>query len=266
MASSTRRSPQPGSTSRGSATSPRRTPRWRRSPHGILKSPPRFFSLPKRHSAKTLRFEMDQPSASMASGARVQPWPTAVADVPQAIASAGVPPIPEESASSSSTSTESSSDDNPQQRGVERHHPPRRGRRNHSAFEHGPAAPYWMPEQIHHYFYGKCTMMASKDATTTASALLQIGHERPPQDDGDNGRNWRRFARQPHCVLAVLCFAAALSLILATMSSNVYSGLMHGAEGHACLMHAAQNMNTVEKTAPATAGATCPVLCSLFVA
>ncbi|KAH6946273.1 hypothetical protein HPB50_012637 [Hyalomma asiaticum] len=240
MASSSRRSPQPESMSQESAFSFRRIPRWPQSPHGILKTPPRFFSLPRRHSAKTLRFQVDEASANMAPGVRAQSQPTAVADGPPAIASAGVPPIPEESTSSSSTSTESSSDDKPQQRGVKRLHSPspRSGRRNHSAFEQGHSAPYWMPEEIHHYFYDYDndekesgdggTAVPSKAATASASALRQIGMEQPPQDDGDNARNWRRFASQPHCVLAMLCFAAVLLLMLAAMSSNAYSSLKHG--------------------------------------
>lgn len=248
MASSSRRSPQPQPTSRISAFTPS-TPIWRRSPQGILKATPGFFSLPKRHSAKTLRFQVDEAGGNLASGVRRLPQLTALnvveAESPQVLASADTPPRPErsESSSTTTTSTESSSDDKQSRRGVKRRHSPspRGGRRNNSSYELASAAPYWMPEEIHHYFINYNngeeesgdigTAGPQKAATASASALQQIGLERPLQYDGDNARNWKRSARQPHCVLASLCFVAVFALILAAMSSDFYSGLIFGAKG-----------------------------------
>ncbi|XP_037560780.2 uncharacterized protein LOC119439622 [Dermacentor silvarum] len=245
MASFSHRSAQPESMPQLPAFLPR-PPAWRRPPPGILKTPPGFFSLPRRHSAKTLRFQVDERAGSPASGVRRQSY-AMTQDLAGAgssvIASASGPPKSQRSESSSPTSTESSSDDKPYPRGVKRRHSPSPagGRRNSSACEVGSAAPYWMPEEIRHYFLnydndedesgdGKIPDL-KKGATASASALQRIGLERPPQGDGVNADSWKRFARQPHCVLVALCFAAVFALILAAMSSDLYSGLIHGVKG-----------------------------------
>ncbi|XP_065306645.1 uncharacterized protein [Dermacentor albipictus] len=128
-------------------------------------------------------------------------------------------------------------------RGLKRRHSPSPtgGRRNSSTCEMNSVAPYWMPEEIRHYFLnydndeeesGDVRIKhLKKCATASASALQRICLERPPQEEGVNAEGWKRFTRQPHCVLATLCFAAAFVLILAAMSSDAYSGLVHGAKG-----------------------------------
>ncbi|XP_050052781.2 uncharacterized protein [Dermacentor andersoni] len=223
-----------------------RLPVWQRPPPGILKTPPRFFSLPRRHSAKTLRFQVDERAGKPASDVRQHSY-----EMAQDLALAGSSvilsprgtPKSEKSESSSTTSTESSSDDKPHPRGLKRRHSPSPsgGRRNSSACEVSSVAPYWMPDEIRHYFLnynndeeesgdGRAKHL-KKGATASASALQRIGLERPPQDEGVNAEGWKRFTRQPHSVLATLCFAAAFALILAAMSSDAYSGLVHGAKG-----------------------------------
>ncbi|KAH7983986.1 hypothetical protein HPB52_016025 [Rhipicephalus sanguineus] len=210
---------------------------WRRSPQGIFKGSPGFFSLPKRHSAKTLRFKVGETDDNLAPGVHHLPQLVAQnvveAESLEVLAIAEVPPRSarsESSSSSTTTSTESSSDDEQSRRGVKRRHSPSPcgGRRNNSAYELGSAAPYWMSEEIHHYFINYNNGEEKSVGTGTAG---QIGLERPLQYDGDNARNWKRSARQPHCVLASLCFVTVFAVILAAMSSDFYSGLIFGAKG-----------------------------------
>ncbi|KAH8032727.1 hypothetical protein HPB51_001425 [Rhipicephalus microplus] len=243
MASSSRPSPRPRSLASISSFVPR-VPIWRRTPQGILKTPPGFFSLPRRHSAKTLRFQVDETGGDLASGVRRQhrtpAQNMAEAESLRVLTSTAVPTSSENSDSSSSptTSSEPSSEDKRNRRGIKRWHSPspRRGRRNNSAHELGRAAPYWMPEEIHHYFTNynndeeESGGRAENATNASASALQQIGLERPLQYD-DNAHNWKRSAKQPHCVLAALCFVTVFTLILAAMSSDFYYSLLYGAKG-----------------------------------
>ncbi|XP_070395183.1 uncharacterized protein [Dermacentor albipictus] len=245
MASFLHQSPQPESMPQVSAFLSS-LPVWRRPPPGILKTSPGFFSLPRRHSAKTLRFQVDERAGKPAFDV-IQHSYTMAQDLALAgssvIVSPGTTPKFEKGAPPSTTSTESSSEDKPHPRGLKRRHSPSPtgGRRNSSTCKMNSVAPYWMPEEIRHYLLnydndeeesgdGRVKHL-KKGARAGASALQCIGLERPPQGEGVNAECLKRFIRHPFCVLATLCFATAFVLILAAVSSEAQSGLVHGAKG-----------------------------------
>ncbi|KAK8788209.1 hypothetical protein V5799_022015 [Amblyomma americanum] len=222
---------------------PRKKP-WRSAPTGILKAPPGVFSLPRKPPKKTLQFQVDQPQLQLPPPpddlAQQDEQEEGVHD-PVLASGPSTAEISDEakedkSSTSSSTSTEESSGDKPRSRSRKRRSSPPQGlqeSRSSSSGEVGSVAPYWMPEEVQHYFlnYREDSDGVGRPSTKGVSSALQfIGSEQPPPDDAVAG--WKGFARQPHWAFAGLCFAAVFALIFAAMSADVYESLVHEARGY----------------------------------
>ncbi|XP_077484797.1 uncharacterized protein LOC144094764 [Amblyomma americanum] len=201
----------------------RQQPGWR-APPGILEAPQGFFSLLEGPCLKTLLFQMDQPPTL--PGDPVQPHSQEVGQEPvlatgTTIGECVYGPEGKRGNSWSSPSTEDSSDDTPWSRGRKqgRSSSLRHRASNISASEARSMAPFWLLEDICHYFprcqedYGDPRGGAGRPSTRVVPSTLQ-------------------FLRQPHYALATLCIVVVFALTFATIKTDVYVSIRHESRGY----------------------------------